>query len=551
MSSFQIKLPNNINTKEENIINNKKDISQIKEKVYNTINNIKAYIYKNIENSLPKIVNDYFYQIINYFEIIINSLNYTINSKNENEKLQRKDEHTIRNLYGKLFHEKLINEILENKICVLTKKEKEYELLKQKTGVIFDNGKIICNDRKENEIIILRTENSLLKSTIRNNEDLLQEKNNIINNLKNDVLLYRTEIEDLRKIKNGEYSSFSNINININDPKSHYKNKIMNQNNKSFVNSLHFISSSFSKKRNKSSNKNKNCPNNIYSSYQINSKLINKTNNNSYKKSKKAEFLLKEKSNSKTKKKNNNDTIDINNNTYSIKYISVNKSTLFSPNKSFKIKKNINNNNKKQSKIKPKIINNNIPIREYNTINLDSHHIKESKSKKAPINKRFFINHRKANSIQIVENSLKHMSINSKNEKSLSNEKNNNSNNLFSVLRKISEIKSKNLNKNTPQSSLTNTITNNSKTHQQINGRNEGNSFHYMMASYADKKNNNKGRNEKNIKNNKITGDSIRDNSLSFMNKTTYDNYSNNDKNNFNVYYNSIEFYDMNQFSKK
>ena len=72
-----------------------------------------------------------------------------------------------------------------------------------------------------------------------------------------------------------------------------------------------------------------------------------------------------------------------------------------------------------------------------------------------------------------------------------------------------------------------------------------------MMASYADKKNNNKGRNEKNIKNNKITGDSIRDNSLSFMNKTTYDNYSNNDKNNFNVYYNSIEFYDMNQFSKK
>ena len=61
------------------------------------------------------------------------------------------------------------------------------------------------------------------------------------------------------------------------------------------------------------------------------------------------------------------------------------------------------------------------------------------------------------------------MSINSKNEKSLSNEKNNNSNNLFSVLRKISEIKSKNLNKNTPQSSLTNTITNNSKTHQQIN----------------------------------------------------------------------------------
>ena len=47
------------------------------------------------------------------------------------------------------------------------------------------------------------------------------------------------------------------------------------------------------------------------------------------------------------------------------------------------------------------------------------------------------------------------------------------------------------------------------------------------------KKKVNKGRNEKNYNNTKITVDSIKDYSLSFMNKTTYDNNSNNnDKNN-------------------
>ena len=39
---------------------------------------------------------------------------------------------------------------------------------------------------KDNEIIILRTENSLLKNAIKNNEDLLKEKNEMINSLNND-----------------------------------------------------------------------------------------------------------------------------------------------------------------------------------------------------------------------------------------------------------------------------------------------------------------------------------------------------------------------------
>ena len=185
-------------------------------------------------------------------------------SKNQNEIIQRKDEQNIRNLYGKLFNEKLVNEILENKLYILKKKEKEYELLKQKTGAIICNGKVICNERKDNEIIILRTENSLLKSTIKNNEDLLKEKKEIINSLNNDILLYKNQIEELRKIKQGKYSSFSNINININEPKKEYNNKKMKSKNYNINDN---------QKLNNTIN-NKNGINNIYSSYQMNSQFF-------------------------------------------------------------------------------------------------------------------------------------------------------------------------------------------------------------------------------------------------------------------------------------
>ncbi len=534
MSSFQINLSNISNSKEDNIINNKKDINGIKENINSIINNIKKHICKNKENGCSKTINDYFSQLINIFEIIINSLTFYINTKKQTEKAQRKDENTIRNLYEKYFHEKLINEILENKILNLSKKEKEYELLKQKTGAIICNGKVICNDRKENEIIILRTENSLLKSTIKNNEDIITEKNDIINNLNHDILLYRNEIETLRKLKNGEYSSFSNINININESKHNFKTKIIN--NKP------------SEKKNRSTHKENECPNNIYSSYRNNSKLMNKTNNNSWSKNKKGKTIIKkDKSNPKNARNNNkDDTFDINNNCgNSVKTIAVNKSKLFSPSKGLTIKRKIYNkyNNPQQMK---NMLMNNKQAKEYNTTTIDTQ--KRRENKKKPIKKRFFVNHRKANSIQFLDNSLKKLNNNNrKNEKCFSNSKINGSNNLFSVLRKIIEIKNKNLSKNTPQSSLPN----NSKKYKKINDESLANTINYTMAPYVDKKkgNVNKGRNEKFI--NKNTGDSLYFNSMSLMNKTTYDNYSNNDKNTFNVYYNSIDFTDVNQFGKK
>ena len=123
----------------------------------------------------------------------------------------KRDEKTIRILYGDLLHEKLLKEILEEKIIVLMQTQTEYELVKEKTGVIVCDGKVISNERKDNEIMILRTENSTLKNVVNDKEkeiDLLNEK----------IKLLNREVVKLRKNK-------TNINININDMKDIFHSK--------------------------------------------------------------------------------------------------------------------------------------------------------------------------------------------------------------------------------------------------------------------------------------------------------------------------------------
>ena len=527
---------------DENFIKDKNDILLIKEQLNNIITTSKSLIFKNIDDNITRTINIYFIEINNIFEKLMDSLNFVILSKNQNENMQRKCEQDIRILYGKLFHEKLMNEILENKIYYLSKKEKEYELLKQKTGAIVSNGKVICNERKDNEIIILRTENSLLKTTIKNNEDLIKEKNDIINTLNDDILLYKNQIEELRKVKGREFTSFSNINININEPKKNYKKNNNSNNNKSSTNSMQISSSS--SKKNKNTN-NKNCPNNIYSSYQINSQLINKFNNSkSTKNNKKEDFFhcnnnISKKSN-KINKNNENNLDYINAN--SLKYISVNKS-LFTPPEDPKTTKNKNNNDKNKSKQinKTKFItsNNNMLFSDNKTVSNDNNKKKGEKIKKRVINNRIYINHRKANSIQISADSLKKISLSSQgqNSKYIFNEKNiNNSYNLFSVLKKISEIKNKSFRKTQPSS----VTVDNLKTNKKNKGEED---LNYTMMPYYDKKNN-KGRNEKYKHSSKISGE----NSFSLVNRSvinktvinkTNDNYPKIDKNKFNDYYNN------------
>ena len=91
------------------------------------------------------------------------------------ESLLKKEENIIRKLYSDLLHENILKEVLEEKIIAFLKMQSDYELIKEKTGVIVCNGKIVTDGRKDNEIAILRTENSTLKNVINEKEKEIEK----------------------------------------------------------------------------------------------------------------------------------------------------------------------------------------------------------------------------------------------------------------------------------------------------------------------------------------------------------------------------------------
>lgn len=183
---------------------NKSNENQYKKSLLSYIKSIQNLFEKKASNINPKSSTKEINQILKEINILFDKvLLEKENSYKSYESILKRDEKTIRILYGDLLHEKLLKEILEEKIIVLMQTQTEYEMVKEKTGVIVCDGKVISNERKDNEIMILRTENSTLKNVINDKEkeiDLLNEKIKILN---------RENIK-LRKNK-------TNINININD----------------------------------------------------------------------------------------------------------------------------------------------------------------------------------------------------------------------------------------------------------------------------------------------------------------------------------------------
>ena len=456
------------NNDEININSNNKEISEL----FYTINLIESIISniknKEIEEEIKNLLN----KIINIFTKLKSDFNQI-------ENLKRKDEQIIRNLYGKYFNINMIKESLEFKNDNLLKKEKEYEMLKEKTGAIFVNGKIICNERKDNEIIILKTENSLLKNEIKNNEDLLSEKNNIINHLNKQIEELNKKIEVFDKIKDGKYSSFSNINININGAKENNdNNNLKNLRNKSpsFVNSINVFSS------NKNINENINSEN-IISSCQLNEKLMNKINKNQNNANKDKKEILE-------------------NNKYTKKYIEVNKSL-------FSAKSRTKNKNVLQiNKIKRNISNNNISKKEYmseftENINKEKFNINHNKNSNINYSGKIFKTIQNIPSqINSNKNYLKHKKIHS-----LLTESRNHYNN-FQYLRLGNKNKSKennSKNNNSLPSSIIFSLTKNSK--KQVNKLDIIKDY---MIPYTNRRNYKR-------RNNKIINNYIKDNSFNLM----------------------------------
>ena len=144
-------------------------------------------------------------------------------------------EKQLRFYISKQLQSKIQKESYDNKIRNFIEMENEFESLKQKVKY---NGKhFLDNDRKENEIEILRRENSNLKkaiSKIEQEKKLYDSKTEIsqktILNLRNQIeklnnKLYKVE-QELTEIKE---NANSKINININNGKTS-SNLIINQN---------------------------------------------------------------------------------------------------------------------------------------------------------------------------------------------------------------------------------------------------------------------------------------------------------------------------------
>ena len=148
------------------------------------------------------------------------------------ESLLRKFEENERRLLKRQFQHRLQREAMENKLSELMEIEEEYE--EMKTKLKYDNGKFLNNDRKDNEIIILRGENTNLKKAIITLEEKIKQLEYTIEEKDSELVQLKSNNTDLNEKleeKQKELNLISNININISN--------CNNQNNNNTSNTTH------------------------------------------------------------------------------------------------------------------------------------------------------------------------------------------------------------------------------------------------------------------------------------------------------------------------
>ena len=159
-----------------------------------------------------------------------------------------------RQLYKQIFQNKLRTDAMESKIAEYMEMENEFEDMK--TKLKFEGGRFLNNDRKDNEIIIIRTENTNLKKVLKKLEEKIQKnkelqlsKDRLINELKEKIkILEKNKIEIKNSINNNvreQLNLINGINININNglnSKNKGKTKHNNKSNNSSIHSNKHIS---------------------------------------------------------------------------------------------------------------------------------------------------------------------------------------------------------------------------------------------------------------------------------------------------------------------
>ena len=250
-------------------------------------------------------------------KLYLNSNQNSLNKEEKKEMYFSEYESIIRNLESKqriltknYFQQKLQIDAMENKIEEYMEMEDEFE--EMKTKLKYEDGRFLNNDRKDNEILIIRGENSILKTEINKLEEKVKSMEEMLNSKEKKIQEINTELE---KIKNkfeqkNETNISPSININIRNVHSNNNNDLNNETDNSNIkksnynpnrNSTNFITnskffynyvneqislnnkkntfSSKKKKDNKNYYRNKTSKDKKLLSQKIKSKLLNNKNN--------------------------------------------------------------------------------------------------------------------------------------------------------------------------------------------------------------------------------------------------------------------------------
>ena len=231
---------NNFNDLDESI--NKENI---KDSLYNLYLLIKREIPDRNEINISKAkIKDLLSVLKSSIQILLIIINNNTHNQLQLENHIIKLESDIRYYIQREFQSKIRKDALEMKLRAYMGLEEEYESLKEK--VRYEGGKFLNNDRKDNEILILRQENSLLKNDISKLEQKNNELNEIIN--KNQVIIkalkykinqLEKSIAELKAMKNNNVHNIHNnssINLNIINNNNGIKNNVNNMNNMNNIN---------------------------------------------------------------------------------------------------------------------------------------------------------------------------------------------------------------------------------------------------------------------------------------------------------------------------
>jgi hypothetical protein len=173
-------------------------ITYIKESIPLLINHkISEAISSNSNN------NDYSIELELNNKKQINIRSEYLQLENQIRKLENDNKYYLKNF----LQYKIQKDVLEMKLNAYMSLEDEYEELKEK--VKYEGGKFLDNDRKDNEIIILRSENSALKKEIiklesinKISENKIKDYQKNIKTLQNNIESLNRKIFDLEKIIN-------------------------------------------------------------------------------------------------------------------------------------------------------------------------------------------------------------------------------------------------------------------------------------------------------------------------------------------------------------